>query len=106
MLFRVAALMAPMVPTVAPTQTVPYDVHYAGVRVAELTTGAEAWTIRKRHPASNRWTTAVSRPQPEISGDTAFTLWGAIRDLPSRAWGIQKVDWQYTELLGWPDRNT
>src|SRR6187455_3103459 len=57
-------------------QTVQYDVYYAGVRVAELTSGSRTWSIRKRDPASARWTAVVSRPSAELPGDTAFALWG------------------------------
>ena len=92
--------------SVQAAQTVQYDVYKTGIRIAELTTGPRTWSIRKRDPASNTWSKPVSRGPAQISGDTAFALWGAIRSLPSRVSAIGKLDWQNTELLGWPDRNS
>jgi putative CocE/NonD family hydrolase len=105
MVLLTAAAFAATALTVQVASAARYDVYNAGVRIAELTTGS-TWTIRKRDPASNRWTTPVSSDPAQIASDTAFALWGAIRTLPGRVASIEGLDWQKIELLGWPDRNS
>ena len=101
----VLLLAATIAASAQAAQSVQYDVYKTGIRVAELSAGARTWTIRKRDPASNVWSRPVTGDLAQIAEDPAFALWGAIRNLPSRVPSIAKLDWQNTELLGWPDRN-
>lgn len=94
------------VPTVPTVPTVAYDVYSMGIRIAELSVGRSTYTIRKRDPASARWSAPVTKRPEQVAGDTAFALWGAIRDLPSRLVSIGRLDWRSFDLVGWPDRTS
>src|SRR5438874_4644588 len=90
----------------AQDQAVMFDGYIAGVRVAELTIRGSSYTIRKKHFATNRWSDAKTASVTAVAGDSAFSLWGALRDLPARIASIERVDWASLELVGWPDRSS
>ena len=87
-----------------------FDVYRLGIRIAELAVGgtpaAPAWSIRKKDIAANTWAPVRTISNTPTTADTAFLLWGALRDLASRMTLLRKVDWKSIELVGWPDRTT
>lgn len=86
-------------------QSVTWDAYFAGVHVAELTRSGERWTIRKRGLASNTWSAARSAVQASLGGDTAFTLFGALRNLPAAIPSIEQRGWSGHDIVAWPDRS-
>ena len=87
-----------------------YDVYVFGVRGAELTIGGTKstpiYSIRKKGFASNAWSAPHSAPRAAVPADTAFLLWGSVRELPAQLAQLARVDWKSLDLVGWPDRNT
>ncbi len=86
-------------------QSVTWDAYVAGVHVAELTRSGERWTIRKRGFASNTWSAARLAVQASLGGDTAFTLFGALRNLPAAIPSIEQRGWSGHDIVAWPDRS-
>ncbi|MEO8450591.1 MAG: CocE/NonD family hydrolase, partial [Gemmatimonadota bacterium] len=96
--------------SIAEAQRAParFDVYMYGIRAAELTVAgpskAPTYSIRKKDLASNIWSSAHSAPIGTVPADTAFLLWGSIRDFPAQLARLEAVDWQSHDVLGWPDR--
>ncbi len=82
-----------------------YDIYSNGIKIAELTTGATA-TIRKKDVRTNQWLSPTSAPGRRLGSDSAFHLWGALRDLPGRLASAGRLDWRSFDLVGWPDRES
>lgn len=99
-------------PSIASAQQEPtrYDVYMYGIRAAELSVGgtraAPTFTIRKKNLAANTWAAPRTASLAAAANDTAFFLWGALRDLPGRLASLRNVDWKSLEVVGWPDRRT
>ncbi len=87
-----------------------YDVYRFGVRTGELlisgTSRAPVYSIRKKDVAANTWSPVRSAPIASLAADTAFRLWGSLRELTPRLAQLARVDWKALELVGWPDRST
>jgi hypothetical protein len=109
---RLALLATILGSSVGSAQQAPvrYDVYLFGVRAAELSVGGSSasptWSIRKKNLAANTWSPVHRAQIKAVATDTAFLLWGALRDLPPRMAHLGRVDWRSLELVGWPDRNT
>jgi len=109
---RLALLATILGSSVGSAQQAPvrYDVYLFGVRAGELSVGGPAtaptWSIRKKDLAANTWSPVHRAPSTAVTTDTAFLLWGALRELPTRMADLGRVDWQSLELVGWPDRTT
>jgi hypothetical protein len=82
-----------------------FDVYSNGIRIAELVTGP-TYTIRKKNVQTNRWLRPSTSPVGRVATDSAFRLWGALRDLPTRLLGAERVGWRSLDLVGWPDRES
>ena len=99
-----------LVPRVSRAQATRWDVYVAGVHVATLErTGAEpndSWAISKKGLASNVWSPARRGGGGAVAGDTAFRLWGAIRDVVPRIGSMERIDWRNHDVIAWPDRFT
>lgn len=83
-----------------------FDAYLTGIRVAEIRIDAAGYSIRKRDPASNRWSAEHRAPASAAAADTAFSLGGAARTFLARLGLTARVDWKNLELVGWPDRTT
>jgi hypothetical protein len=87
-----------------------YDVYRFGVRAAELTVEGPAtarrYSIRKKNPAANTWARVHRASGAGLPADTAFLLWGALRELPGRIVELKRIDWRTLDLVGWPDRGS
>jgi hypothetical protein len=92
-------------PSPSPSGRTSYDVYSNGIRIAEFTVGGGTLAIRKKDVQSNRWRPLTTRPTGQAS-DTAFTLWGTLRDLPRRLASAERVPWRSLDLVGWPDRES
>lgn len=89
-------------------QQVTWDAYIAGVRVAELTApqqGRGLWSIRKKGFASNTWSPVHRATAERVARDTAFALWGALRQLPGQISDIERLDWSQRDVVSWPDRS-
>ena len=108
--FKGILLVGLLAPSAAMAQQVPtrYDVYLFGVRAAELSVGgkstAPTFSIRKKDLASNRWSVARRTANSALPTDSAFLLWGALRELPRQLSLLRRVDWKSLDLVGWPDR--
>jgi putative CocE/NonD family hydrolase len=87
-----------------------YDIYIMGVHVAELTvdesTASPRYSIRKKDVRSNVWRPVKSVAQDGLAADTAFRLWGSLRDFPARIPQFGVVDWSSLQAVGWPDTST
>ena len=96
--------------SVAQPGPIRYDVYLYGIRGAELTidgpSGAPTYSIRKKAFTSNTWSAPHAAPGAAVAADTAFLLWGSVRELPGQLAHLARVDWKSLDLVGWPDRNT
>ncbi|MBK8250220.1 MAG: CocE/NonD family hydrolase [Gemmatimonadetes bacterium] len=81
-----------------------FDAYIAGVHVAELRVAPTSYAIRKKGFASNRWGTLHAAPAAGVATDTAFLLWGSLRDVAGRIAGIERLGWSGHEVVAWPDR--
>ncbi|MGQ0647566.1 MAG: CocE/NonD family hydrolase [Gemmatimonadaceae bacterium] len=108
LLVLAAAIALSGVRLVAQSNERRYDVFVVGVRVAELTINdppaVGLSSIRKKGMASNRWSSARTAPRSAVGSDTAFRLWGAIRDVPATLASIERIDWDAHDLIAWPNR--
>ena len=101
----VVALMASGV-SGAGAQGRAFDAYFAGVHVAELRVTATSYSIRKKGFASNRWGALHTAPVASVATDTAFLLWGSLRDVAGRIAGIERLGWSGHEVVAWPDRGS
>jgi hypothetical protein len=90
-------------PALAQTRT--YDGYIAGVHVAELRVTGTGLVIRKKGFASNRWTPEHRAPSASVASDTAFRLWGSLRDVVSQIASIERLDWRGHAVVAWPERS-
>lgn len=98
-----------LLPVAGQAQAIAYDAYIAGIRVATIERSARSpgasWTVRKREWESNGWS-STHRATPVVSTDSAFLLWGALRDVVGRIPSIERIDWWNHEVVAWPDRAT
>ncbi|MBL8961118.1 MAG: hypothetical protein JNJ98_14780, partial [Gemmatimonadetes bacterium] len=100
-----AALAWSWVPGAA-AQVRTFDAYFAGVHVAELRVAPTSYGIRKKGFASNRWGALHTVPVARVATDTAFLLWGSLRDVAGRIAGIERLGWAGHEVVAWPDRGS
>jgi putative CocE/NonD family hydrolase len=100
------ALALGSVRTASAQTAVVYDGYIAGVKAAELTVrGAgphRSVSIRKRDLARNRWSPPHTAPESAVAADTAFALWGAVKELPAQLGALARLPWTAVTALGWP----
>src|SRR5262245_22119879 len=103
------ALVAAVVSSPARAQgptTLTFDGYVLGIKAAELTVASGRLTIRKRDNATTRWSSPHSAAEADVAGDTAFALWGSIRNLPARIKELRGAHWAPLSAVGWPDANS
>ncbi|MHB1328197.1 MAG: CocE/NonD family hydrolase [Gemmatimonadales bacterium] len=83
-----------------------FDVYTKGIHAAELTVAQAGYTIRKRHPETGAWSSAVTQSSPPATSDTAFSLPGRIRHLAFELADLEVIPWHRSPAVAWPDGNT
>jgi uncharacterized protein len=81
-----------------------WDAYIAGVHVAELQVTGTQYSIRKKGFASNRWGPRTRAAVSAVASDTAFRLWGSLRDVVGAVATIERRSWHDHEVVAWPDR--
>lgn len=82
-----------------------YDAYVAGVHVAELRISPSRYSIRKKGFASNRWSGWTHTTPAAVPGDSAFRLWGSLRDVVTHIASIERLVWRGHEVVSWPERS-
>jgi hypothetical protein len=112
MWLRLAGALFALTPALASPQGARrvFDVYVVGVHVAELRVRghgpARSYLIRKKGFATNRWSASRSAGASSVAGDTAFRLWGSLREAVPLLARIEGLDWSAHEVMAWPDRTT
>ncbi len=102
-----ASELQTVVPILASESAAVYDVYLVGVRSAEITVRGSGvdrrYAITKRDPQSNIWSAPKAASARTLASDTAFRLWGSIRDLPAQLDPLSAIRWASLKAVGWPN---